>query len=68
MYVSSFSPVLGGLYGNSTLNSESTRGFWWGSDKYDGAIRYVLYYNGDSLLIGSNSRRSGNYIRCIQAS
>ena len=64
-YVSSFSPVLGGYYDNGTLNLESTRGYWWDSTVYNGAIRYLLGYNGSSLYNGGNLRYYGFYVRCV---
>ena len=69
-YISSFSPVLGGNYRNSALEDETVRGFWWGSEFYDGARRYRLNYNGSSSLLGNNNggrRYDGYYIRCVQA-
>ncbi|MBR3252722.1 hypothetical protein IKF84_01475 [Candidatus Saccharibacteria bacterium] len=66
IYVPSFSPVLGGYYGNGTLRDESTRGFWWGSTAYNDANRYGLSYDGSSLYTGShNVRYAGIYIRCV---
>ena len=67
-YVLSFSPVLGGYYLNGALNSESTRGIWWGSTAYNGAERYYLRYNGISLYTGYSYRGLGFYVRCVQAS
>ncbi|MBQ3293345.1 hypothetical protein IJG93_03570 [Candidatus Saccharibacteria bacterium] len=64
-YVSSFSPVLGGNYGNGALYSESTLGLWWGSTAYDGATRYFLAYDGSSLYTDYSIRRNGRYIRCV---
>ena len=66
-YVSSFYPVLGGYYYNGTLNDEATRGFWWGSEAYNGTRRYRLGYNGSSLYTGNGLRRDGLYVRCVQA-
>ena len=66
-YVSSFSSVLGGGYINGTLSDEATRGRWWSSTAYNGAVRYLLSYNGSSLHTGNYSRRSGLYVRCVQA-
>ncbi|MBQ3441540.1 hypothetical protein IJG27_04535 [Candidatus Saccharibacteria bacterium] len=65
-YVSSFYPVLGGGYSSGTLNNEATHGYWWGSEAYRGATRYRLDYNG-SLYTYDGSRRSGLYVRCVQA-
>ncbi|MBR3252960.1 hypothetical protein IKF84_02715 [Candidatus Saccharibacteria bacterium] len=64
-YISSFSPVLGGRYGNGILNYESTRGFWWGNTASTGAERYILAYNGSVLYTGSGVRTNGFYIRCV---
>ena len=66
--IASFSPVLGGYYGNGTLYNEDTHGNWWGSTAYNGASRYNLRYNGSSLYtINYADRRLGFYIRCVQA-
>ena len=62
---SSFSPVLGGNYGNGILSNEGTRGRWWGSTAYNGAARYLLYYDGSILYTGNGGRHSGLYIRCV---
>ncbi|MBQ3440919.1 hypothetical protein IJG27_01235 [Candidatus Saccharibacteria bacterium] len=64
--VANFSPVLGGYYNDGTLEAEATRGIWWGSEAYNGAKRYILGYNG-SLYTTNYSRRSGLYVRCVQA-
>ena len=66
-YIVSFSPVLGGYYGNGTLNDGITHGYWWGSEAYSGARRYYLIYNGSSLYTGYRSRHNGYYVRCVQA-
>ena len=66
--INSFFPVLGGNYANGTLYGESTNGYWWGSTAYVGAERYSLSYNGSSLDAGGGVRRSGIYVRCVQAS
>ena len=60
-----FSPVLGGSYGNGTLYNEATRGVWWGSTAYNGALRYYLGYNGSSLYTADNTRHLGYYVRCV---
>ena len=61
----SFSPVLGGHYGDGTLYNGDTRGFWWGSTAYNGASRYGLRYNGSSLYTNNSYRRDGSYVRCV---
>ena len=68
MYVSDFSPVLGGNYTNGTLNGESTRGRFLGFIMYDGARRYSLNYSGGNLYTGNCSRSDAFYICCVQAS
>ena len=65
--IASFSPVLGGYYGNGTLYNEDTYGYWWGSTAYNGARRYNLRYNGSSLYTNSGRRLLGHYVRCVQA-
>ncbi|MBR3252550.1 hypothetical protein IKF84_00535 [Candidatus Saccharibacteria bacterium] len=64
-YVSNFSPVLGGDYGNGTLYNKSTHGLWWGSTALNGALRYSVYYDASSLYTRSGGRVSGVYIRCV---
>ncbi|MBQ3440853.1 hypothetical protein IJG27_00880 [Candidatus Saccharibacteria bacterium] len=66
-YIPSFSPVLGGYYYNGTLDNEDTQGRWWGSTAYAGARRYGLFYNGSSLYTNNGYRRTGIYVRCVQA-
>ena len=68
-YVSSFSPVLGGNYNASVLDRDTTNGYWWGSEAYNGAVRRNLGYSNDTLLYISNygGRNRGYYIRCVQA-
>ena len=66
-YVSSFYPVLGGNYDGGTLYAEATRGYWWGSEAYNGALRYLLRYDGSSLYTNGGRRHIGYYIRCVQA-
>ncbi|MBR3252762.1 hypothetical protein IKF84_01690 [Candidatus Saccharibacteria bacterium] len=68
VYVSSFSPVLGGRYLNNTLLNDSTHGYQWGSTAYDGGSRYYLGYNSNNLFTYNGYRNVGYYIRCIQAS
>ena len=65
--INSFSPVLGGNYGSGTLHGKATYGYWWGSEAYNGARRYLLYYNGSnlSLYTGHNTREDGFYVRCV---
>ena len=63
--IASFSPVLGGDYGNGTLYNEDTRGYWWGSTAYNGALRYDLGYNVSSLYTVNHRRHYGFYIRCV---
>ena len=64
--LTNFSPVLGGYYDNGTLYYESTRGGWWGSTAYNGALRYRLVYSGSSLYtVNGSYRHNGFYIRCV---
>ena len=68
MYVSDFSPVLGGLYRNGGLYTVATLGVWWGSTAYGSGTRHYLHSNGSSLYTGYYVRYDGYYIRCVQAS
>ena len=63
--INSFSPVLGGYYVNSTLDRESTHGYWWGSTAYSGAWRYYLGYDGNLYTSIYGYRHDGHYIRCV---
>ena len=65
--ITSFSPVPGGYYGNGTLYDEATFGYWWVSEAYNGAVRYLLRYNGSSLYTNRGNRPDGFYVRCVQA-
>ncbi|MBQ3292821.1 hypothetical protein IJG93_00740 [Candidatus Saccharibacteria bacterium] len=68
VYISDFSPVPGGRYGNGSLFVESTHGYWWGSTVYNGASRYYLGYSSNGLYTNNYNRLGGFYVRCIQAS
>ena len=63
--LTNFSLVLGGSYVNGTLVNEATLGYWWGSEFYNGAIRYYLSYYGSSLYTSNYYRNFGLYIRCV---
>ena len=62
--VANFSSVLGGQYNNGTLNDETTRGYWWGSETKSGAGRYRLGYT-NGFFTSNGIRYNGNYIRCV---
>ena len=66
-YVSSFSPVLGGRYYNSSLGNEDDRGFWWGSEGGEtyASRRRRIFYDGNNLSTAVTYRHDGFYIRCI---
>ena len=66
-YIPDFSPVLGGHYYNGSLYSDTT-GRSWGSEAYNGARRYLIYYDDAKLYNSSFYRRGGIYIRCVQKS
>ena len=63
--ITNFVPVLGGGYNSGTLYNKATYGRWWGSEAYNGANRYFLYYHGNSLGTNGYSRRNGYYVRCV---
>ena len=61
-----FSPVLGGMYYNSSLGADSTHGLWWVDIASNSALRYRLDYNGSlSTDNEGNGRNAGLYIRCV---
>ncbi|MBR3252494.1 hypothetical protein IKF84_00250, partial [Candidatus Saccharibacteria bacterium] len=66
-YISSFSPVLGGHYYNGGNSSVASNGNWWSSTTYNGAQRYLMYYDGSILntLTSGRYRHDGSYIRCV---
>ena len=66
-YVSVFTPILGGYYGNGMLHMASGRGFWWSSTtSNENTGRYILVYNSDNLLrTGIAFRSAGTYMRCV---
>ena len=66
--VLSFSPVLGGYYGDGALISSTTYGLWWGSEASNSAVRNALdYFSSGTLYTLSGRRTYGFYIRCVQA-
>ena len=67
-YISAFSPVTGGYYGNGSLRTTSS-GYWWSSTAYNSNSQYYLYYNGSSLYTSYNFYKNrGFYVRCIRSS
>ena len=69
-YTLAFSPVFGGYYINSALNTETTRGLFWGSEVGVVYQRYFMrYHDNGNLEFGNGaSRIDGLYIRCVQKS
>ena len=66
-YVSAFSPVLSGYYGNGTIYNTGSISRWWSATANISDIQYYLYYNGSSLDTGSYSRYDGFSVRCIRS-
>ena len=66
-YVSSFSPVLGGVYRSGTLINDTTNGYWCGSEAWNGSLRAGLNYDSTNLHFNNLRRYYGLYIRCVQA-
>ena len=67
-FVDAFSPVLSGGYGNGTLNSTGSRGYWWSATADYSNYQYRLNYNGSSLNTGNNNKYNGFSVRCIRSS
>ena len=66
-YISAFSPVTGGYYGEGSLNSTSD-GHWWSSTALNRNSQYIPFYDGSSLGTGGNNKNLGYYVRCIRSS
>ena len=65
--VSAFGAIYSGYYGNGTLYSTGSYGFWWSSTAIDTTYRYFLYYSSGRLYSGSsNLRQLGGSIRCVK--
>ena len=74
-YVSAFSPVYSGYYGNNGSNIGSlinpgSWGHWWAAtaDDYNSGYQYYLDYSSGSLSNGSSGRVAGNSVRCVRSS
>ena len=69
-YVSAFSPVYSGYYGNGLLNGTGSRGCWWsaaisGSSSF---LRYSLRYSSGRLIARGDDTYYGFSVRCIRSS
>ena len=67
-YVSAFSSVYSGSYGNGSLNNTGFYGSWWSATAYSSTYQYVLGYNSGSLHTGANNKYYGYSVRCIRSS
>ena len=68
-YVSAFSPVLSGDYGNGSLYNAGSYGWWWSSTASHSASQYSLHYDGGSLNTDSDGGKSNGFsVRCIRSS
>ena len=67
-YVSAFSPVYSGYYGNGSLFDTGSSGYWWSATASNSNYQYGLYYNGGSLYTGNGGKGYGGSVRCIRSS
>ena len=66
-YASRFSPVAGGSYGTSLVDTD--RGYWWTNTSYYYYSRQSLRFINGALSISdgdSGNRQRGLYIRCVR--
>ena len=64
-YVTAFSPVTGGDYGDGSPTNTGS-GYWWSATANGSTNRYRLGYNGSSLSTTSRNRSRGGYVRCTR--
>ena len=67
-YSSAFSPVYSGYYGNGSLNSTGSYGYWWSATAYDSSYQYNLGYHGGSLNTSNGNKTFGYSVRCVRSS
>ena len=67
-YVSAFSPVYSGYYGNGSLSSTGSDGYWWSATANGSYLQHNLRYNGSSLNTSYGNKYYGNSVRCIRSS
>ena len=68
-YVSTFSPVYSGYYGDGALYDTGSWGRWWSATAVSSNVQYSLYYESGSLNINSYFRKYyGFSVRCIRSS
>ena len=66
-YVSAFSPVLSGYYGNGSLYGTGSGGGWWSATAYSSSYQYSLRYDGSSLYTNGSYKYRGYSVRCIRS-
>ena len=67
-YVSAFSPVYSGSYGDGSLSYTGSYGFWWSATALSIASQYYLYYNSGSLKTGIfYVKYFGFSVRCLRS-
>ena len=63
--IANFTPALGGIYNNGSLDNKDTNGTWWSSTALNGAARRYIRYDGSKLYTTLYGRYIGTYIRCV---
>ena len=64
-YNSIFLPLLG-LYGNTTLSSDGSYGYYWSSTWRSSSSAWYLFFSSDSQRIEYNGRGLGCVVRAVQ--
>jgi hypothetical protein len=67
-YVSAFSPVYSGYYGNGSLYNTGSYGYWWSSTAIDNYTQYSLRYSSGSLYANYGGKYYGFSVRCVRSS
>jgi hypothetical protein len=67
-YVSAFSPVYSGYYGDGSLYNAGSFGYWWSSTAIDSNSQYILAYRSGSLYTYGGYKYYGFSVRCVRSS
>ena len=69
-FVSAFSPVYSGTYGNGSLGNTGSYGTWWSATAYTSYFQFRLFYSSGRLYTsGEGSYNYHGYsVRCIRSS
>ena len=66
-YISAFSPVYSGRYGNGSLVNTGSVGIWWSTTASGSDYQYYLAYSSGSLGTRNGNKYDGNSVRCVRS-